>query len=67
MVVCMSGCSTTRKRAINLETVRDTSTPRQCKDEKLGKKPCVVGQSGSRPGSQSLNLYQVVSQVDPQN
>ena len=37
---CKSGCSTIRKRASNLGTVRDT--PRHCKDEKLGKNPCVV-------------------------
>ena len=56
---CKSGCSTTRKRASNPGTARDTCTPRHCKYEKLSKKLCVVGEPGCRPGSQSANLYQV--------
>ena len=58
-----SGCSTSRKKASNLGTVRDT--PRHCKDEKLGKKPCVVGKPGCRPGGQSANLYQTLVKLTP--
>ena len=56
-----SGCSTTRKRMSNPGTAWDTCTPRHCKDEKLDKKLCVVGEPGCRPGNQSANLYQVSS------
>ena len=45
---CKSCCSTTRKRA---RTTRDTCTIRHCKYEKLGKKLCVVGEPGCRPGA----------------
>ena len=60
---CKSGCTTIRKRASNLGTVRDT--PRHSKDEKLGKKLCVVGDPGRRPGSQSANLYQASVKLTP--
>ena len=61
---CKSGCSTTRKRASNPGTARDTCTPRHCKDEKLGKKPCVVGEPGCRPGSQSQGVVTYMSPVE---
>ena len=62
---CKSGCSTTRKRASNPGTARDTFKPRHCKYEKLSKKLCVVGEPGCRPGSQSANLYQVSVKSTP--
>ena len=36
----------------NPGTTRDTCTPRHCKYEKLGKKLCVVGEPGCRPGAE---------------
>ena len=62
---CKSSCSTTRKRASNPGTVRDTCTPRHWKDEKVGKKLCVVGKPQWRSGSQSENLYQASVKSTP--
>ena len=52
---CKSGCSTTRKRASNPRTMRDTCTPRHWKDEEAGKKPCVVDEPQWRSGSRPQN------------
>ena len=38
---------------------------RHCKDERLGKNPCVVGKPECRPGSQRVNLYQVSVKSTP--
>ena len=41
-------------------------TPRHWKDEKVGKKPCVVGEPQRRSGSQSANLYQASVKSTPE-
>ena len=60
---CKSDCSTTRKRASNPGTARDS--PRHCKDEKLGKKLCVLAEHGCRPGSQRVDLYEMSVKLTP--
>ena len=55
--------STTKKRASHPGTTRDRS--RYCKDEKLSKRLCIVAKHVCRPGSQSVNLYQVSVKSTP--
>ena len=63
---CKSGCSTTRKRASNLETMQDTCTLRHCKFETFGKKLCVVGKPGCRPGAKVQTYTKCQSSQHPE-
>ena len=72
---CKNGCSTTRMRGLvsvyerliiaGVQILIVSSTIRHWKDEKVGKKPCVVGEPQWRSGSQSANLYQASVKLTP--
>ena len=53
-----------RERVIQ-ELCEIQCTPMHWKDEKIGKKPCVVGEPQWRSASQSANLYQTSVKLTP--